>query len=389
MTVVDLIVLGLVLASVAHGLRAGAAVQVASFAGFWGGLAIGAALAPKVSSLATGTPARIVLALVTLFGAVSILSAVFRFGAVKLLSSARSKRLIQIDSVLGSVIGGIATLIATWLVASMLSNVPLPNLTSQLQRSAILRGMDRVMPPAPSIFSRIQRVLDPAGFPNVFAQFEPPAASPLPPPSDPAIRAAAARAHPSTVKILDTACGELVEGSGFVVAQDEVVTNAHVVAGSSSQAVEDSNGSSHHAFAVAFDPKLDIAVLRVSGLRAPRLPVTSSVVGRGTNGAVLGYPGDGPFTVTAAVVLREESAVGRDIYGSGLTARDVYELQADVREGNSGGPLVDTRGVVIGVVFARSARTSGVGYALTTPPVVQRIDQAGSAPVSTGPCTAG
>jgi S1-C subfamily serine protease len=223
----------------------------------------------------------------------------------------------------------------------------------------------------------------------VFAQFEPPAASPLPPPSDPAIRAAAARARPSTVKILDTACGELVEGSGFVVGAGEVVTNAHVVAGSNSQAVEDASGS-HHAFAVAFDPKLDIAVLRVpGGLRDPRLPVTSAVVPRGTAGAVLGYPGDGPFTAASAVVLREESAVGRDIYGNGLTARDIYELQADVREGNSGGPLVDTRGAVIGVVFARSARTSGVGYALTTPPVLQRIAQAGSAPVSTGPCTAG
>jgi len=387
-TVVDLFVLAFVLASIAHGLRAGASVQVASFAGLWGGLAIGAALAPKISALASTTPARIVIALATLFGSVSILSAIFRFAAVRLLSSAKSRRLLQIDSGLGAVIGGVATLIATWLVASMLSNVPLPTLTTQLQRSAILRAMDRVMPPAPSIFSRIQRVLDPAGFPNVFAQFEPPAASPLPPPSDPAIRAAAARARPSTVKVLDTACGELVEGSGFVVAPGEVVTNAHVVAGSNSQAVEDENGS-HHAFAVAFDPKLDIAVLRVPGLRDPRLPVTSSVVGRGTNGAVLGYPEDGPFTVTAAVVLREENAVGRDIYGSGLTARDIYELQADVREGNSGGPLVDTRGVVIGVVFARSARTPGVGYALTTPQVLARVEQAGATPVSTGPCTAG
>src|SRR5439155_11049046 len=187
MTIVDLIVIAFVLSAIAHGLRAGASVQIASFAGLWGGLAIGAALAPKVSSLATGTPARAVLALVTIFGSVSLLSGIFRFVAGKLLSSASSPRLVQIDSGAGAVVGGVVMLLVTWLIASMLSNVPLPSVTSQLQRSAILRAMDRVMPPAPEIFSRIQRVLDPAGFPNVFAQFEPPAASPLPLPSDPAI----------------------------------------------------------------------------------------------------------------------------------------------------------------------------------------------------------
>jgi S1-C subfamily serine protease len=387
-TVVDLVVIAFVLSSVAHGLRVGAAIQVASFAGLWGGLAVGAAIAPKLSTLVTTPGARVIVALVALFGSVSLLSALFRFGAVRLLSSLRNRRLLQADFGIGAVVGGVSMLLVTWLIASMLSNVPLPALTQQLQRSAILRAMDNVMPPAPSVFSRIQRVLDPSGFPNVFAQFEPPPASPLPAPSNPAVRAAAARARASTVKILDTACGELIEGSGFAISSDTVVTNAHVVAGSSSQAVEDQGGS-HRAYAVAFDPKLDVAVLHVSRLDAPPLRVTGAVVPRGTDGAVLGYPGDGPFSVAAAVVLREQTAVGRDIYGNGLTTRDIYELQADVREGNSGGPLVDTRGVVVGVVFARSARTQGIGYALTTPPVLQRVDQAGNAQVSTGPCAAG
>jgi S1-C subfamily serine protease len=231
-------------------------------------------------------------------------------------------------------------------------------------------------------------VLDPSGFPNVFAQFEPPAASPLPLPSDPAIRAAAARAAPSTVKILGTACGQILEGSGFVVAPGVVVTNAHVVAGEQGQAVEDRSGT-HRAFAVAFDPKIDVAVLRSPGLSAPTLPMSTATVPRGTEGAVLGYPGGGPLDTGPAVVLREENAVGRDIYGTGLTARDIYELRADVRPGNSGGPLVNTRAVVIGVVFARSARTPDIGYALTSAQVASRVRNAGSAPVSTGPCAAG
>jgi S1-C subfamily serine protease len=387
-TIVDLIVIAFVVAAIGHGLRVGASIQLASFAGLWGGLAVGAALAPTVARLGTGTAARAILAAATLFGSISILSAIARYLAGRLLSSAKDPRLVQIDYGAGAVIGGAAMLIATWLIASMLSTVPLPSLTSPLQRSAILRAMDRVMPPAPEIFSRISRILDPAGFPNVFAQFEPPAASPLPTPSDPTIRAAVARAAPSTVKIVGIACGEVLEGSGWVVAPDTVVTNAHVVAGENGQDVED-RGGSHRAFAVAFDPRVDIAVLRVAGLDARPLVWTTAAVPRGTDGAVLGYPNDGPLKALAAVVLREETAVGRDIYGGGLTARDIYELQADVEPGNSGGPLVNTAGVVVGVVFAKSARTNGVGYALTTAQAAPTIRSAGSSPVATGPCAAG
>jgi S1-C subfamily serine protease len=190
------------------------------------------------------------------------------------------------------------------------------------------------------------------------------------------------------VKIIGTACGEILEGSGFAVAPGRVVTNAHVIAGEQEQSVQDRAGS-HRAFAVSFDPKLDIAVLRVSGLQAPPLQMTSGVVARGTDGAVLGYPEGGPLDVEPAVVLREMNAVGRDIYGSGLTARDVYELRSNVRPGNSGGPLVNTHAVVVGVVFARSSRNPGVGYAITSAEASSRVRQAGSAPVSTGPCAAG
>jgi len=335
MTVVDLIVVALVVSAIAHGLRMGASVQAASFAGLWGGLAVGAALAPSVSHLAADPLARAVLAAVTLFGSVSVLSAIARTLAGRLLARV-SPRIVQMDQGAGAVVGAVATLLATWLVASMLATVPLPALTAPLHRSVILRAIDRVMPPAPAIFSRIQRILDPAGFPNVFAQFEPPAASPLPLPSDPAVRAAVLRAAPSTVKIVGVACGEILEGSGFVVAPGEVVTNAHVVAGESGQSVVDRAGT-HRSFAVAFDPKLDIAVLRSPGMRAPPLPMPTGTVPRGTNGAVLGYPGGGPLRTGPAVVLREETAVGRDIYGEGLTTRDIYELRASVQPGNSGG----------------------------------------------------
>ncbi len=363
-------------------------MQVASFAGLWGGLAIGAALAPTVSRLVAGAGPRAIVGAATVFGAAGVLSAVGRTAGAHLISRARNKSVRTADAGLGAGVGAVAMLLATWLVASMLATLPLPNLTTLIQRSAILRAMNDALPPAPSIFSRIQRVLDPVGFPNVFAEFEPPSASPLPLPSDPAIRAAVSRAAPSTVKVVGTACGEIITGSGFVVAPNTVVTNAHVVAGENGQSVDDRSGG-HSSFVVLFDPKLDVAVLHVDGLSDASLALSSTTVTRGTDGAVLGYPGGGPLTTGSAVVLREETAVGRDIYGQDLTARDIYEVNAVVRPGNSGGPLVNTSGTVIGVVFARSARDPNTGYALTSATVSSRIGSRGSSAVSTGPCAAG
>lgn len=388
MTLVDLFIIVMIALAVMHGVRVGAAVQIASFAGLWGGLALGSALAPSVSHLVTGTGARAIVAAVTVFGTSGVLSAAGRTISARLITRSRNKTLVTADAGLGAVTGGVATLFATWLVAAMLATLPLPSVTTLIQRSAILRGMNSVMPPAPAIFSRIQRILDPAGFPNAFAEFEPPSASPLPPPSDPAIRGAVAKAAPSTVKIIGTACGEIVSGSGFVIAPNTVVTNAHVVAGESAQTVDDRAGA-HPSYAVLFDPKLDVAVLHVSGLRDASLALDRSTVPRGEKGAVLGYPGGGPLTTGPAVVLREETAVGRDIYDQSLTTRDIYELGAQVRPGNSGGPLVDTQGTVVGVVFARSSRDPNTGYALTSATVSSRIASRGSSPVSTGPCAAG
>jgi len=387
-TIVDLVIIVFIALAILHGIRVGAAVQIASFSGLWGGLALGSAIAPSVSRLATGAGLRAIITAVTVFGSASILSGVGRTASARLITRARSKTLAQADAGLGAVVGGVATLLATWLVASMLATLPLPGLTTVIQRSAILRGMNSVMPPAPSIFSRIQRALDPAGFPNVFAEFEPPSASPLPPPSDPAIRAAVARAAPSTVKIVGTACGEIISGSGFVIARDTVVTNAHVVAGENGQTVDDRAGT-HSSYAVEFDPDLDIAVLHVPGLGDAPLKMDGNTVARGTKGAILGYPGGGPLVTGPAVVLQEETAVGRDIYDQGLTTRDIYEVQAQVRPGNSGGPLVDTNGIVVGVVFARSSRDPNVGYAIISPSAASRAASRGTSPVSTGPCAAG
>jgi S1-C subfamily serine protease len=189
------------------------------------------------------------------------------------------------------------------------------------------------------------------------------------------------------VKIEGVGCGQIQEGSGFVVAANLVVTNAHVVAGIQSPRVIDHAGS-HRSVPIFFDPSFDLSVLRTTGLTDPPLHVLDSNVGRGTQGAVLGYPGGGPFDVEPAGVMAEFTATGRDIYGQGLTSRPVYELQAVVRPGNSGGPLVEPNGTVVGVVFSRSASDPNIGYALASHDVNTRVQQAEAtnSPSGTGSC---
>ena len=161
-----------------------------------------------------------------------------------------------------------------------------------------------------------------------------------------------------------------------MVAPGEVVTNAHVIAGIPRPQVEDGAGF-HPTTVVYFNPSFDLAVLRVSGLSEPPLTLDPTDVGRGTQAAVLGYPGGGSFTADPAGVMAEFEAEGRDIYGQGLTLRSVYEIQALVRPGNSGGPLVEPNGEVIGVVFSRSTTNADVGYALASPGVLSRVQSVG------------
>jgi S1-C subfamily serine protease len=230
-------------------------------------------------------------------------------------------------------------------------------------------------------------LLESTGLPPAFAGLEPDPARRLPGPGAPEVEAAVARAATSTVKVLGTGCGRVQTGSGFVAASGLVVTNAHVVAGVDAPRVESRPGRSS-ATPVLFDPDLDVAVLRVEQLDARPSPLLSTEVGRGARAAAIGYPGGGPLRAAPAVVLAQYDALGRDIYSRGLTRRPVYELQAQVRAGNSGGPVVDPEGRIIGVVFSRSASHANIGFAITAPPVVERLRraQATTARVSTGPC---
>ncbi|MGB2710431.1 MAG: trypsin-like peptidase domain-containing protein, partial [Conexibacter sp.] len=202
----------------------------------------------------------------------------------------------------------------------------------------------------------------------------------------PGVRAAA----PGVVRVLGTACGLGVEGSGWVAAPGLVVTNAHVVAGEHDTVVQArGSGPGLAARVVRFDPRNDVAVLRVEGLAAVSLPLAEQP-GAGTAGAILGYPLNGPFDVEAARIGATRTVISQDAYGRGPLRRSVTPLRGRVRSGNSGGPIVDASGRVLTTVFAATTgsppnRPGGFGV----PNAVVRDALAaarGSGTVASGPC---
>ncbi len=383
-----LILLGVGYAAVRGG-KLGAAVQLGSYGGFWLGLLIGAALAPKIASLVSNTALRSVLLIVILFGFASIVGGGGRYLGTIVSKSMAKYKLKAIDSGVGAGVSVVALLLVIWVTASIAVNLPYALVSSQVANSAIVKTITKTMPPAPALFARVQSFVSSAGFPSVFASLPPAVSGPVTLPSQASVDAVAQKVEPSVVKVQAIACGQIQDGSGFVVQNGIVVTNAHVVAGSSNITVIDAAGS-HPTSVLLFNPKLDIAVLKVQGLTDAPLPLLNGAAGRGVEGVVLGYPGGGPLTTSTAGVMDIFTAQGRDIYNQTVTDRLVYELEAIIRPGNSGGPIVNLNGQVIGVVFSRSTTNPDVGFALAMPAVISEINTAVTANTvaSTSSCAA-
>ncbi len=389
MPIVDIVLVLVLLAAGVHGLRLGALVQVLTFVGFWLGLALGALLVGAIGPMIRLPAVRVAIAVVLILGLATILGVAGRTVGQWSNVVLRRHHLGRLDSALGVGVATVAVLLSAWLVGSVLAQSGATWLSSAIQRSDILRTIDEAMPPVPPIVARVQSFFEAPGFPPVFVELAPPSATPVAVPSSTAARAIGATVSGSTVKVLGTACGNVQEGTGFVAAPGLVVTNAHVVAGEHDTEVSIA-GIGYPATVVLFDPGFDLAVLRTEGPLGPPLRLDPSVVPRGTSGAMVGYPEDGPLTVASAAVTQNLMAEGRDIYNQGLVVRDVYAVQAGVQPGNSGSPLVVQGGTVVGVVFSRSTTSSSVGYALASPGVLGRVQRAERSPtaVGTGACTA-
>jgi S1-C subfamily serine protease len=370
----DLAILALLGIAAVNGFKRGAALQLTAYAGLLAGLFAGALLAPRLAALLSSPLAQAVVAIVVLFTLAGIGDAVGWVIGSKVWAMARQSVFGVMDSVAGTFVALVAVLLATWFVGLNLVNGPVPGLSREIRGSAIVRGLDSFLPRPPSLLAEVRQFLNRFGFPEVFADLPPAPGTPVHVPKN--IRGIVDRAAASTVQIVGQACGAVQEGSGFVAADHYVITNAHVVAGVRAPQVRQAGGGSQGAVTVLFDPRLDVAILFVEATPAQPLKLDSREEDRGTAGAVLGYPGGGPLDPEPAAVRRQLHAIGRDIYGDSVVERDVYELQANVRPGNSGGPFVLKGGLVAGVVFAASTTENDVGYALTSREVIAKLREA-------------
>lgn len=385
----DLIIVLFLAGSVVRGLDVGFIRQFFSTAGFFGGLFFGAWLQNHLMHLAHAPDSRAFLALTVILSSALLTMALGEYiGWVLKLKAHETPLINKLDRYFGSGLAICTTLAAVWLGASMFSAVPSPSWQRQLSGSHIVSTLDKELPPAPDVLSRLGKLIDPNGFPKVFLTFEPEPAKDAPLPDMGELNPAVQTARASVVRVEGKGCGGIVEGSGFIASGNDIITNAHVVAGVRNPVIIDTTGN-HSARVIWFDPDLDMAVLRTSGLTSKPLKMEAATAPNGTPAAVLGYPGGGGFTASGAAVLDSFVARGRNIYNERETARSIYSLKATVEEGNSGGPLINKDGTVIGLIFAKSTAYDKIGYALTMQPVIDGLQkaQADGRAVSTGACT--
>jgi S1-C subfamily serine protease len=386
-TLLDLFLLAMLGAAAYSGYRRGFLMQLVTYVGLGAGLILGALLAPVIGRWADDPSEQAGLVLGTILVLGGLGNAIGWTIGRAVRAKAQETSLRHADAVGGSAMSVTAGLLIIWFLAQSLIAGPSPTLAREIRGSAVVRSIDAVLPPPPSLVGEVRRFLTSLGFPDVFTGLPPEPAGRVPGATSAEVRQAVAAAGASTVQVVGQACNHIQEGSGFIVAPGYVVTNAHVVAGDVTTSIQ--LPEQLPATVVAFDPDLDLAVLRVEGLDGNALKLVGDELARGRTGAVLGYPGGGGFDGEPAAVRRSLTATGRDIYGEGVVTRDVYELQTLVRPGNSGGPFVLPDGRVAGVVFAASTTDHDIGYAIESVDVAGIVQDAvgRTAPVSTGPCT--
>jgi len=391
---VDVVLVVLAVLAILAGWSKGAIRSAGTLVGLGLGLWLGLTLAPVIvgwfaaSGYSAATERSVVAAVVILVCAVvvyaiaaalaGIVGKVLRHGPIR-----------WVDSLIGSVLGLLTWAVVVWLIAGFAMATSLATVVQAASSSRVVATLNGIAPLPPStVLGAVDDALAGAGLPKVFEGAETIRAVPAP---DGSVPAAVSQAEQSVVTVLASkpACGVDSEGSGWVVQRGRVVTNAHVVAGASSIVVRESGGTSvDRATLVAFDPSRDLAVLDVTDLGAPALDIGPDL-SSGAAAYAAGYPGDGPFTIAPQRVRDRVTARGTDIYQSGAVERDIYSLRGSVRPGNSGGPLLDANGDVAGVVFARSATDPDTGYALTLAELRPVLSSVGTAPISSGACTAG
>jgi S1-C subfamily serine protease len=379
--VLDLILIVVVAAFAVSGYRQGFIVGVLSFFGFVGGALLGAEYGPAISrALVGGQTQQDVIAIVLLVGFAVLGQFIAATIGAAMRSTVTWHSATVLDSVGGSLVSVASVLLIAWVVGSVLIESPFPLVDQQVNNSLVLQTLDKFMPsPAKTMFSDFRRLLaSNSTYAEVFSGIgeERILAIPAPDPAvlnSPGFRSASS----SVVRVQGVApsCQRSIEGSGFVISADHVLTNAHVVAGvTQRQTVTTPGGRVFPATVVYYDPQVDVAVLYVPGLDLTPLRFAGPA-SPGDDAVVAGYPLDAQtLQATPARIGGIQDAQGPNIYQTSTVTRQIYEIRALVRSGNSGGPLVSPDGTVDGVVFAAAVGVNDTGFALTAAQVLPDAD---------------
>ena len=390
----DLILLVLVAAFAVSGYRQGFIIGVLSFTGFVIGAVVGTLFAPAVArTLASEQSRQALIAVVVVFIAAMLGQLLASVAGAALRSRVTWRPVTYLDAAGGAVVSVVSVLLIAWLIGSAVVNAGFPSVTGEVRNSAVLRTVDGVMPSAArTMFSDFRRLLASGPYPQVFGGLGAEAPLTVGAPQSKYLRYPAIRRdQASVVKVMGTAtsCSRRIEGSGFVISPEHVLTNAHVVAGvDQGPSVFTWNGHRFPAKVVLFNPQGDIAVLDVPGLHAKPLKFAPQA-GSGTNAVVAGYPLDRSLTLVPARIGGVQNASAPDIYQTEEVTREIYAIRARIEPGNSGGPLLDPKnGHVYGVVFAAAVGVKDVGYALTAHQVAAdvRAGRDATTPTSTQGC---
>ncbi len=381
MTPIDWIIVAFVVLMAAWGYAQGLIVGALSLAGFAGGAVVGSRVGPQLLEKGSRSPYAPMFALLGSLLVGGILASALEVLGFRL-RHRLGERLGVLDGIGGAALVAALGLGLAWVGGAVALQTPgARELREPIQRSAILSELNTHLPPSGGIIRALAR-FDP------FPQIEGPDPGVGPPNAAIARDPQVARAGRSVVKVLGTACGLGVEGSGWLAADGVVVTNAHVVAGQDDTTAQlQGEGPREDAEAIWFDPHNDLALLRVPALAGrPVLPIRQDAA-RGLAAAILGFPENGPFDVRPARLGITSEVLTEDAYGRGPVRRQITSLRGLVRSGNSGGPVVDSAGRAVATIFAASVNDRGhSGFAVPESIVREALSRAGP-PVDTGPCT--
>jgi S1-C subfamily serine protease len=384
MSAIDIGIIVFALALAAIGWERGLIGSAMPLAGFIGGVAAGARIGPALLEGGSESPYAPAVA-----AAGGILLGVFLAIALDGVGAGLRERLAHgssgrlVDSIAGAFLLATLAFAAAWVFGAVALNVPgndTRGLRQAVQRSSILATLNDAFPPSGPLLNALRRINPTPDVRGPQANVDAPEGGVV---QDPDVQRAAA----SVLRVRGTACGLGVEGSGWIAAPEVVVTNAHVVAGQGDTTVTTTAGDELDAAVLHYEPRNDLAVLGVPGLSGAPIPVVERPR-KGTSGAAVGYPEGGPLTVNAARLGRTGTVISEDSYGRGPVERSMTPFRGLVRNGNSGGPVIDTEGRVLTTVFATSLE-SGPPSGLGVPnPIVGAALGGPLDGADTGPCTA-